>query len=86
MDVEFPENGYHGYDIVETAKRIVKIYGDKFLHMDEQERLHEFRTIALKEKLAALKEDLEPLTSHLMSGSASRHCMMQIRSKKPANF
>ena len=59
VDVEFPENGYHGYDIVETAKRIVKIYGDKFLHMDEQERLHEFRTIALKEKLAALKEDLE---------------------------
>ena len=44
---------------LETAKRIVKIYGDKFLHMDEQERLHEFRTIALKEKLAALKEDLE---------------------------
>ena len=59
VDVEFPENGYHGYDIVETAKRIVKIYGDKFLHMDEEERLHEFRTIALKEKLAALKEDLE---------------------------
>lgn len=59
VDVEFPENGYHGHDIVETAQRIVKIYGDKFLHMDEQERLHEFRTIALKEKLAALKEDLE---------------------------
>ncbi len=55
---EFPENGYHGYDIVETAQRIVKKYGDKFLHMDEGERLQQFRTIALKEKLAALKEDL----------------------------
>ncbi len=58
QETEFPENGYHGYDIVETAQRIVKKYGDKFLHMDEGERLQQFRTIALKEKLAALKEDL----------------------------
>ena len=47
--VEFPENGYHGYDIIETAERIVRIYGDKFLNMSEEERLQEFRTIALKE-------------------------------------
>lgn len=57
--VEFPENGYHGHDIIETAERIVRIYGDKFLNMSEEERMQEFRTIALKEKLAALKEDLE---------------------------
>ncbi len=59
QQTEFPENGYHGYDIVETAQRIIRIYGDKFLHMDETERLRQFRTIALQEKLAALKEDLE---------------------------
>ncbi len=64
QQVEFPENGYHGYDIVETAKRIVRIYGDKFLHMEEGERLQQFRTIALKEKLAALKEDLEAFNVH----------------------
>lgn len=64
QDVEFPENGYHGYDIIETAKRIVRIYGDNFLHMDEAERLHQFRTIALKEKLAALKEDLAAFNVH----------------------
>ncbi len=58
QEVEFPENGYHGHDIIETAERIIRIYGDKFLHMDEKERLEQFRTIALKEKLAALKEDL----------------------------
>ena len=57
--VEFPENGYHGHDIIETAERIVRIYGDRFLNMSEDDRLKEFRTIALKEKLAALKEDLE---------------------------
>lgn len=62
--VEFPENGYHGYDIIETAQRIVRIYGDKFLHMDETERLHQFRSIALKEKLAALKEDLAAFNVH----------------------
>lgn len=64
QQVEFPENGYHGYDIVETAKRIVRIYGDKFLHMEEVERMQQFRTIALKEKLAALKEDLEAFNVH----------------------
>lgn len=37
----------------------MRIYGDIFLNMSEEERLQEFRTIALKEKLAALKEDLE---------------------------
>ena len=58
QEVEFPENGYHGHDIIETAERIIRIYGDKFLNMDESERLEQFRTIALKEKLAALKEDL----------------------------
>lgn len=58
QEVEFPENGYHGHDIIETAERIIRIYGDKFLYMDESERLEQFRTIALKEKLAALKEDL----------------------------
>lgn len=55
---EFPENGYHGQDIVDTAKRISKKDGDKYLYMDEIERLHIFKELALKEKLAALKEDL----------------------------
>jgi arginyl-tRNA synthetase len=62
--VEFPENGYHGHDIIETAQRIVKKYGDKFLHLSEAERLEQFKTIAYKEKLAALKEDLEAFNVH----------------------
>lgn len=61
---EFPENGYHGHDIIETAQRIVKKYGDKFLKLDESERLEQFKTIAYKEKLAALKEDLEAFNVH----------------------
>ncbi len=58
-DCEFPEDGYHGHDIIDTAQRIINKYGERFLHMDEAERLEEFKTIAYQEKLAALKEDLE---------------------------
>ena len=56
---EFPEDGYHGHDIIDTARRIINKYGDRFLQMEEAERLEEFKTIAYQEKLAALKEDLE---------------------------
>jgi arginyl-tRNA synthetase len=57
--VEFPEDGYHGRDIVDTAQRIIDKHGDKYLAMPEEQRLAEFKEVGLKEKLAALKEDLE---------------------------
>lgn len=56
---EFPENGYHGADIIDTAQRIIDKEGDKYLSMSQEERLAIFKELALKEKLAALKEDLE---------------------------
>jgi len=56
--VEFPKDGYHGQDIIDTAKRIIKKNGDLYLKMAETERLTIFKELALKEKLAALKEDL----------------------------
>ena len=55
---ELPENGYHGADIVDTAKRIIKKDGNKYLSLSPEERLAVFKELALKEKLAALKEDL----------------------------
>ena len=58
QDAEVPENGYHGRDIVDTAKAIIEKDGEKYLAMTEEERLAAFRTIALEEKLAALKKDL----------------------------
>ncbi|MBP2634338.1 MAG: argS [Firmicutes bacterium] len=57
--VEFPEDGYHGRDIVDTAQRIIDKHGDKYLIMPEAQRLAEFKEVGLKEKLAALQEDLE---------------------------
>lgn len=49
---------YHGEDIVETAQRIVKNYGDKFLKLSVEERRKEFLSLAYQEKLAAVREDL----------------------------
>ena len=54
----FPENGYHGADIIDTAKRIVEADGEKYLSLSEEQRLVAFKEIALKEKLAQLKADL----------------------------
>jgi arginyl-tRNA synthetase len=58
QDVEVPEDGYRGQDIVETARRIKEKDGEKYLAMPEAERLAIFKERALSEKLAALKEDL----------------------------
>lgn len=57
-ETEFPENGYRGEDIIETAKRIIDKDGEKYLEVPEDERLKIFRDLAYREKLAALKEDL----------------------------
>lgn len=58
QDVVFPEDGYHGHDIIETAERLIKTHGDKYLEMEAGQRLALFKELALTEKLAALKEDL----------------------------
>ena len=62
--VEFPADGYHGQDIVETARRIVERSGDAYLKMGQEERLAAFKELALEEKLAALKEDLAAFNVH----------------------
>ena len=56
---EFPEDGYHGEDIVGTAQRIIERDGDKYLAYAEVERLQIFKELAYLEKLQLLKEDLE---------------------------
>lgn len=56
--VEFPADGYHGQDIIDTARRLIAKDGSKYLDMPEADRLALFKELALQEKLAALKEDL----------------------------
>lgn len=57
--VEFPADGYHGRDIIDTAQRIINNHGDKYLALPAAERLTAFKELALAEKLAGVKEDLE---------------------------
>ena len=71
-EVTFPENGYHGADIIDTAKRIIKKDGDTYLHMDEAERLSIFKELALKEKLAALGNEVEGISSQKDDSSDSQ--------------
>lgn len=58
IDAEISEDGYHGQDIIDTARHIMEKDGKKYLDMDEKERLSIFKELGLKEKLAALKKDL----------------------------
>ena len=59
LDAEIPEDGYHGQDIIDTAKNILAKDGKKYLDMDEKERLEIFKELGLQEKLADLKKDLQ---------------------------
>ena len=38
VDYPFPEKGYHGQDITDTAKRIIAEVGDSYLQLPEEER------------------------------------------------
>ena len=59
QNVEMPEEAYVGEDIIDTAKRIVAEYGDKYLNVPEEERLNAMRELGYQDKLAELKKDLK---------------------------
>lgn len=59
LEKDIPEDGYHGEDIIEIAKKIVDEFGDRFLHVDEKERFQFFRDYGLKCEMDKLKRDLE---------------------------
>jgi len=59
IEADFPEDGYHGQDIIVTAQRIIDQEGDRYLKMSQPERLDVFKELARQEKLAILREDLE---------------------------
>jgi arginyl-tRNA synthetase len=59
MDKEMPEDGYYGDDIIEIGKKLAEEHGDRYVNMDEQERLAFFREYGLKYELDKIKKDLE---------------------------
>ncbi len=56
---EFPEDGYHGDDIVEHAKAFIEINGDKYLETSSEERKRALVDYALEKNVTALQCDLE---------------------------
>lgn len=55
---EFPEDGYHGQDIVDTVKKIITEVGDQYLTVDSALRREFLIQKALTEKLSNIKRDL----------------------------
>ncbi len=59
QDVVFPEDGYHGQDIIDTVKRITALDpGNKYFDMVPDRRKEIFVKYALEEKLQAIKNTL----------------------------
>lgn len=58
-DYPFPDDGYHGVDIIDTAKHIVEMHGDSYLKLPAEERQAKMVEIALKEKLNGIKSGLD---------------------------
>ncbi|MBO5913317.1 MAG: arginine--tRNA ligase [Clostridia bacterium] len=56
--VEFPEDGYHGADIIERAKEFADIHGDSFVAKSEEERREALVNYALPLNIEGLKTDL----------------------------
>ncbi|NMA02376.1 MAG: arginine--tRNA ligase [Clostridia bacterium] len=58
QNVPFPEEGYHGEDIIDTVQRIIDNVGDAYLALDSEARKEKLVEIALNEKINAIKETL----------------------------
>lgn len=58
VDYPFPEDGYHGADITETAEKIISEVGDLYLSLPEDERLEKMIATALTEKITGIKKGL----------------------------
>ena len=58
QEADFPEEGYHGEDIIETEKNIIAEEGDKYLEVGTELRREFLIQRALEEKLNNIKRDL----------------------------
>lgn len=59
QDVEFPENGYAGQDVVDTVKNIIREYNHQFLNVPAAERQQQMVDFALQEKVSYIKKTLQ---------------------------
>lgn len=57
--VEFPEDGYHGEDIIEHMKDYIAVNGDKLLNVDSEQRRKELVDYALPRNIERIRSGLE---------------------------
>ncbi|MBO5930099.1 MAG: arginine--tRNA ligase, partial [Clostridia bacterium] len=62
--VEFPEDGYHGDDVKEHAKRFAECNGDKFLNVPEEELKAALISATLYKNIDAMKAGLSDYGIH----------------------
>ena len=58
QEVEFPEDGYHGNDIIELMQALKDEVGDKYLSWEPEKRRACFIEYSLQKKIRAMREDL----------------------------
>lgn len=58
-DVPVPEDGYHGEDLVSTAKRFIAVTGERYLKASPAERRETLARFAVSEKVNAIRTSLE---------------------------
>ena len=58
VEEELPEDGYHGQDVKNIAQDIKNEYGDKYMHVSDEESYQFFRNEGKARELARIKEDL----------------------------
>jgi len=64
IPAEIPEGGYHGEDVIEHMKEFAQIEGDKYLHVDPEERRKVFVEYALEKNIRRMRQDLENFGVH----------------------
>ena len=64
LEMEMPEDGYQGADVIQLVKQLVDEFGDKYVHVPQEERYTFFREYGLKYELDKLKKDLSDFRVH----------------------
>ncbi|KUG03395.1 arginyl-trna synthetase [hydrocarbon metagenome] len=57
-DVEFPENGYAGQDLIQTVRNIINQYGENLSELPKEKRRRLIIEYALEEKVTYIKKTL----------------------------
>ncbi|WP_337969588.1 arginine--tRNA ligase [Virgibacillus salexigens] len=71
-DVDMPEDGYHGEDIIEIGKQLGVEYGDQWAVTEREERLKFFKEYGLKYELGKIEQDLAEFRVHFDSWFSER--------------